>query len=72
MNQIDTGILNMCGHTKLEKIINSALETKRKKKKPQVVFSYYICLSCQDKILERNIFMTWKLRSAFQNYFPLT
>ena len=29
MNQIDTGILNMCGHTKLEKIINSALETKK-------------------------------------------
>lgn len=33
MSQIDTGILNMCGHTKLEKIINSALETKRKKKR---------------------------------------
>jgi hypothetical protein len=46
-----------------------SIRNQKKKNKPQVVFSCYICLSCQDKILERNIFITWKLRSAFQNYF---
>lgn len=32
VNQIDIRILNMCGHMELEKIINSASETKREKK----------------------------------------
>lgn len=59
----------MCGHTKLEKIINSALETQRRKNKPQVVFSYYICLSCQDKILERNIFYDMETKICFPKLF---
>ena len=42
MNQIDTGILNMCGQTNLEKIINSALETKRKKKATGSILILYL------------------------------
>lgn len=50
VNQIDTGVLNMCGHTKLEKIINSALETKREKKKAtgSILILYLFELSGQN------------------------